>query len=509
MTEPKPPAPSVVVIGAGFGGIGLGVMLKRAGFTDFTILERGGDIGGVWRENTYPGAACDVPSSLYSYSFAPHPTWPRRYSAQPDILGYLRRTAEEHGVIGHVRLNTAVTGAEFDPAARSWRVYTADGRHVDADVLVSAVGQLSRPAIPDIPGTGTFQGRIFHSARWEHDADLAGKRIAVIGTGASAIQFVPRIQPAAARVTVFQRSAPYVVPKPDRAYRRWHHRLFQALPVSQLAGRAGTWCTGELLTIALTSARPLGRLVALVSRLHLRRQVPDARLRARLRPDHRVGCKRVLFSNDWFPALGRPNVDVVTDRITELTPTGVRTADGGEHPADVVIYGTGFEATEFLSPMSIRGLRGRELTDEWSGGARAYLGITVPGFPNMFLVYGPNTNLGGNSVIYMLERQCRYILQVLHGIRAAKASCVDVRRDVAESFDTELQRRLVDGVWSGCSNWYRAAGGRISTNWPGLLREYHRRTARVDFADYREVSPEAGDAEIGVGTNRIPSAEVG
>jgi cation diffusion facilitator CzcD-associated flavoprotein CzcO len=479
------PGPRVVVVGAGFGGIGLACVLRRAGFDDVTILERADDIGGVWRDNTYPGAACDVPSSLYSYSFAPNRTWPRRYSGQPDILAYLRRTAAEEGVLDRVRCGVEVTGAEFDEARRVWRVHTAGGESITADVLVPAVGQLSRPRIPRLPGAGTFTGPAFHSARWDHDVDLAGKRVAVIGTGASAVPFVPRIQPVAARVTVFQRSAPYVVPKPDRAYRPWHHRVFRTVPGGQRLGRLGTWAAGELLTTALTRWRPLGRLVDLVFRLHLRRQVPDPRLRARLVPDYRIGCKRLLFSNDWFPALARPNVEVVTEAVAGITPAGVRAADGREHEADVIVYGTGFRATEFLAPMRIRGLGGRELDAEWAGGARAHLGMTVPGFPNMFLVYGPNTNLGGNSIIAMMECQFRYVLDVVRALAASPGSCVDVRRAAADRFDAEMRRRLAQSVWAGCASWYRGGNGLVTTNWPGLVAEYRRRTARVDPRDYR------------------------
>jgi cation diffusion facilitator CzcD-associated flavoprotein CzcO len=397
-----------------------------------------------------------------------------------------------------VRCGTEVVGATFDEQTLRWRIETATGETVEADILVPAVGQLSRPALPDLPGT--FAGPAFHSADWDHDVDLTGKRVAVIGTGASAIQFVPAIAPIVAKLTVFQRSAPYVIPKPDRAYRPWHHRMFRTLPASQLFGRVSTWSIGELLTMALTSAKPLGKLVASLFRLHLRRQVPDRALRERLRPDYPIGCKRLLFSNDWFPALTRSNVEVVTERITALTPAGVRTASG-VHDADVIVYGTGFLATEFLAPMRIRGVGGRELADEWADGARAYLGMTVPGFPNMFLIYGPNTNLGGNSIIYMMERQSRYIERLLRHMSTSDVSAVDVRREVADRFDTELQRRLARSVWSGCSNWYRDAGGRITTNWPGLVWEYHRRTRRVDLADYRmlragERFEEDGHADI-------------
>jgi cation diffusion facilitator CzcD-associated flavoprotein CzcO len=483
-----PRKPSVAVIGAGFGGIGLACVLRRAGFDDVTVLERAADLGGVWRDNTYPGAACDVPSSLYSFSFAPNPSWPRRYSTQPDILDYLRRTAARAGV--RVRYGTEVTGAAFDEVAHVWRLETTRGP-VTADVLVPAVGQLSRPVLPNLPGT--FDGPNFHSARWDHDVDLAGKRIAVVGTGASAVQFVPRLQPLAERVTVFQRSAPYVVPKLDREYRPWHHRAFATLPVSQWLGRVATAGVGELLTTALTTRQSLGRLVDLLFRLHLRRQVPDAELRKRLVPDYQIGCKRLLFSNDWYPALSQPNVDVVTDAITELTPTGVRTADGRTRDADVLVYGTGFTATDFLAPMEIRGLGGRELADVWADGASAHLGVAVPDFPNMFLVYGPNTNLGGNSIISMMEGQFGYILDMVRSL--APGSALEVRRDIADRFDAEMRERLGRSVWAGCSSWYRDEGGRITTNWPGLVREYRTRTARAQLADYRLVSAHERQAE--------------
>jgi cation diffusion facilitator CzcD-associated flavoprotein CzcO len=475
--------PRVAVIGAGFAGIGMAAGLLRDGIA-VTVLERAADVGGVWRDNTYPGAACDVPSSLYSYSFAPNPAWPRRYARQPDIHAYLRRVAADTGVLDHVRLSADVVGAAFDEAARRWRIDLAGGEVVEADVLVSAVGQLSRPVVPDLPGADVFAGPAFHSARWEHGHDLRGRRIAVIGTGASAVQFVPHLQRLAARLTVFQRTPPHVVPKPDRSYRPWHHRLFRAVPLAQRVGRLGTWLVGEALTSALTSAQPLGVLVDGLFRLHLRRQVPDAALRSRLVPAHRVGCRRLLFSNDWFPALARPNVEVVTEKITELTPTGVRTADGVDHPADVVVYATGFAATDFLAPLRIRGRGGRDLAREWADGARAHLGITVPGFPNLFLLYGPNTNLGGNSVVCMIERQCDYVRQLVGSLVRTGLSTVEVRREVADRFDAETQERLARTVWTRCASWYRDAAGRVVTNWPGSVREYRRRTRRVDHRDF-------------------------
>lgn len=480
--------PSVVVVGAGFGGLGVAIDLLGAGITDVTILEKADDVGGVWRENTYPNAACDVPSPLYSWSFAPNPDWSHRYSPQPEILDYIRRTAEEYDVLRLVRFGTEVTEAVFDEDTARWRVRTSAGETLEADVFVVAVGQLSRPALPDIPGVADFAGTAFHSAAWDHEADLAGKRVAVIGTGASAIQFVPGIVNQVSGLTVFQRSAPYVLPRPDKAYRGYHLRLFERLPATQRFERKVTFTLTEVLNRAVTGGRTWKRLLRLVFRLHLRSQVKDRALRRRLLPDYEVGCKRLLFSTDWYDALTLPHVDVVTDPIERIEAGGVRTADGRLHPADVIVYGTGFAATQFLVPMRVTGSDGRDLHEVWSSGAHAHLGISVPGFPNMFVMYGPNTNLGGSSIIGMLEAQSAYVVQLVRRIADGAARCLDVRPEVAAAYDREMQERLRDSVWAGCHNWYKVDGGRISTNWPGLVAEYQRRTRTVDFAAYAEMA---------------------
>lgn len=479
-----------MVIGAGFGGLAAAYELSRDGLADVTVLEKADDIGGVWRENTYPGAACDVPSNLYSYSFARKTDWGRRYAEQPDILGYIHDTADRFGLRGLVRTGVEVTSASYDDSTATWRVATSAGDVVEADVLVPAVGQLSRPALPDIPGLGTFEGPSFHSAQWRHDVDLTGKRVAVLGTGASAIQFVPRIRQDAAQVTVFQRSAPYVVPKLDRAYTDSHHAAFAKVPGFAAAMRGTIWETTELLGFALTKAAPLARVLKTVAMSNLKRHIKDPVLRAKLIPDYPIGCKRVLFSSEWYPALACDNVDVETGAITEVTPTGVRTADGRLHDVDVIVYGTGFKATEFLAPMTITGRDGRDLHTEWAGGARAHLGMAVPGFPNMFLIYGPNTNLGSSSIILMMEQQARYIRQVVRELaRGGGARAFEVRRDVEQAYDSGVQSRLERGVWTTCDSWYRASSGRVTTNWPGLVHEYQRRTRFVALADYHEILP--------------------
>lgn len=477
--------PTVAVIGAGFAGIGMGIELARAGIRHFTIFEAADGIGGVWRDNTYPGAACDVPSHLYSFSFAPRDDWPKRFAEQPDILGYLQDCVREHCLDDHLRLGAEITSAEFDEHRGRWRLVLDSGETTEADVLVPACGQLSVPSDAAVPGLGSFAGTAFHSARWDHDHDLSGAQVAVIGTGASAIQFVPAIAPQVGSMTIFQRSAPYVIPKIDRNYRRWHHWMFRRLPVSRLAARAGFWAAFEMGALGLTSVRPARLPFQLAYRALQRLQVPDPALREALTPGYEIGCKRILISSDFYPALQRDNVSVVTAPVDEVIPDGVRTADGAEHRCDTIILGTGFAANDFLAPMQVVGAGGRDLNEVWRDGARAYLGMTVPGFPNMFMLYGPNTNLGSGSMIYMLESQIRYVVDAVETLGATGTDRLDVRADVESSYDHELQRRLDGTVWAGCASWYRTASGRITNNWPGRMREYRRRTRQLDLADYR------------------------
>jgi cation diffusion facilitator CzcD-associated flavoprotein CzcO len=487
-------APSVLIVGSGFGGLGTAIELKRAGFHDFTILEKATEIGGVWRENTYPGAACDIPSPLYSFSYEPNPYWPKRFSPQSDIKAYMHRIVEKYDLAPHIRFGTEVTEAAFDAERALWQIETNTGETFGATVFVPAVGQLSRPAWPDIPGRERFTGHAFHSARWDHDHDLTGRRVAVIGTGASAIQFVPEIQSDAGELVIFQRTPPYIMAKRDTRYRRWQHRLFRLLPATQLLGRLRIFLLAEYATFAMTKHRTLAKSFELRTAQLRRKYVKDRKLREKLKPDYPLGCKRILFTNEYLPALDQPNVHVETERISEITPDGVRTEDGTEHRADTIIYGTGFAATEFFGKMKVRGLDGKNLAGSWSAGARAYLGMTVPGFPNMFCVYGPNTNLGAGSIIYMIERQARYIRQAVEHLNRPDVSFMDVRPEVEERYDAEVQQRLAKSVWSMCTSWYRQADGRVTTNWPGLVVEYDRRTKRLDLGDYRTVGvrPTAG-----------------
>ncbi|WP_322938448.1 flavin-containing monooxygenase [Nocardioides bizhenqiangii] len=479
--------PSVAVIGTGFGGLAAVIELKKRGFDDIVVFEKAEDVGGVWRENTYPGAACDVPSPFYSFSFEPNPRWPHRFSRQPAILGYMRHVADKYDVRRHVRFSTEVTGASYDAAALKWTVELSSGAQVVVDVLVSAVGQLSRPSYPEIEGADSFDGPMFHSAEWDHDVDLAGKRVAVIGTGASAIQFVPEIQPEVEHLTVFQRTPPYIIPRFDREFSGTHHKVFERLPATQLVER-GTWYgVVEGLSVAWVYSKPLARTIKAISKWHMRRLTKaKPGLFEKVWPKYQIGCKRILFSNDYLPTLAQPNVDVSTQRITGIVPAGVRTVDGKVHEVDVVIWGTGFKATEFLAPMSIKGSEGRDLHDEWRGGARAYYGMTVPHFPNLLVMYGPNTNTGGGSIIYFLEAQAKYLGDYVEHLAAAGAP-LTVRPEVEQEYDDRIQGLLSESVWTQCSSWYRNEDGRITTNWPTLGVQY-KSQAKFDPADYEVVS---------------------
>lgn len=490
----------VLIVGAGFAGIGLAIQLRRCGFTDFILAEQAADLGGVWRDNTYPGAGCDVPSPLYSFSYARHQRWSRRYAKQRDIHAYLRRTANTFGVHQHIQFRTKIVSADFDAESGQWRVGTAAGQQFYARVLVPAVGQLSRPAYPSIPGTHTFRGRSFHSAEWEHDYDLTGKRVAVVGTGASAIQFVPQIQPQVAQLTLFQRSAQYIMPKRDHGYGNWPHKAFQSFPPLQSLDRLGFWLYAEFAQQCMSKWQKLIPVFRWQANKTLRQQVSDPELRAKLQPDYQLGCKRVLFSNEYYPALSRPNVTVVTEQVEAITETGISTATG-HYDVDAIIYATGFATLDMLAPLRIRGVGGYELTDAWHTGARAYLGMAVPDFPNLFIMYGPNTNLGGNSVIHMLESQARYISNAVRWLTDHPGRYLDVDPSAEHRWDNEVQQRLTGSVWARCQSWYRNSYGRVVANWPGRTWEYRRRTRHIDLADYRTV--EVGTVSATAATQRL------
>ncbi len=477
--------PSVAIIGTGFAGLGMAIELKQAGYTDITLFEKAGDVGGCWRDNTYPGAACDVPSHLYSFSFEPKADWSRRFAPQSQILQYLRDTARKYDVLRHVRFHTEVTGAAFDETTGRWSIDLSDGSSHEADVLVSATGQLNRPAYPRIPGIDGFAGEVFHSARWNHDYDLTNKKVAVIGTGASAIQFVPQVQPKVAALTLFQRDAAHVIPKPDYAYRARARAAFTKVPALQRLSRWATYWQLEPRAAAFTKYPQLMAPVQGRFTRHIRRQVSDETLRAKLTPTDPIGCKRILMSNDYYAALVQPNVEVVTAGITEVRPDGLVTEDGQLHEVDAIILGTGFQATDLLAPMRITGRNGLDLNEAWRDGAEAYLGINVAGFPNLFVLYGPNTNLGHSSIVFMLEAQIRYTMQAVDLLARDGVAWLDVHADVQDAFNDKLQHRIKNSVWDqGCTSWYKTASGKNPINWPGFTVDYWRRTRRFKVADY-------------------------
>ena len=478
------PHQRIAIVGSGFSGLGMAIRLKQEGIHEFVVLERAQDLGGTWRENTYPGCACDVPSNLYSFSFAPNPDWSQTFSPQPEIWEYLRRVSAEHGVDPHIRYGHEVTSARWDAEQELWRIETSAG-DLTADMLVAGAGPLADPKLPDIEGIEDFQGAIFHSARWRHDHELEGERVAVVGTGASSIQLVPRIQPLVERLHVFQRTPPWVVPHRNRPTHTWERSLFRAFPAVQKLVRGAVYCARELFVLPLMRPRK-GSLPERMARKHLREQVPDPQLRARLTPNYRIGCKRILPSDSYYPALVQPNVELVTDSIRAITPRGIVTADGSERELDTIILGTGFHVTDMPVAQWIYGGDGRSLAETWSGSAQAYLGTAVAGFPNLFLLVGPNTGLGHNSIVFMIESQLHYLMEGLRVMRRDGLDVIEVREPVQRRYNEELQRRLQGTVWNsgGCSSWYLDEHGRNTTIWPGSTWPYHQRLKHFRPEDY-------------------------
>ncbi|TMB47037.1 MAG: NAD(P)/FAD-dependent oxidoreductase [Deltaproteobacteria bacterium] len=477
---------SIAIIGSGFSGLCLGIQLKRAGIESFTIFEKSNRLGGTWRDNTYPGAACDVPSFAYCFSFEQKTDWSRKWSPQEEIRDYMEHCAQKYDVLRHIRFSTEIAGARFDEGESVWRLRTMDGEEIKVDVLVSAVGQLSRPHIPDIPGIEGFRGERFHSARWNHDVDLSGKRVAVIGNAASAIQFVPQIAPRVQQLTVFQRSANWLLPRGDRAYSEREKRLFGRLPFLARLYRRWIWLQLEMRFPLFRGNRLIAAMVRRLAERNLREQVADPRLREVLVPDYPVGGKRILISDDYYQALGRENVELVTSGIDHVTEDGIVTRDGATHPADVLIFATGFQSTAFLVPMRIEGRDGRSLESEWAGGARAYLGITVAGFPNFFMMYGPNTNLGHNSIIFMIECQTRYVLEAIRTLAKRELASLDLRPEVLDAYNARIQSELAHTVWAATGkSWYKTEAGQITNNWSGSTVRYWWSTRRFDREHYR------------------------
>jgi cation diffusion facilitator CzcD-associated flavoprotein CzcO len=476
----------VVVVGSGFAGIGMAIKLKAAGRHDFVILEKAHDIGGTWRDNDYPGCACDVPSMLYSYSFEQNPHWSRVFSPRDDIWEYLERCVDKYALRPHLRFAAEATGGTYDETTGRWEVEVNGAHLIDARIVVTGVGALHIPKIPDLPGIDEFQGESFHSSRWRHDVDVDDRVVAVVGTGASAVQIVPAIASRVRRLDVYQRSAPWITPRPDRPIGRREQALYARRPGVQRAVRAGVYWAMEARGAGFAVTPRAMRWLERGSRRYLERKVPDARLRAELTPDYQIGCKRILLSSDYLPALQRDNVELVSSAVERVTSRGLVAADGIERAADVIVFGTGFEVPGALTRMKVVGRDGAVLNDVWArDGAAAHLGITVAGFPNLFLLLGPNTGLGHTSVVFMIESQVRYIIQALDLLDDTGAAALEVRADAQETSVKRVRAKLTHTVWqSGCSSWYLDERGRNIAIWPHFSWRYWLATRRIDPAHY-------------------------
>jgi cation diffusion facilitator CzcD-associated flavoprotein CzcO len=488
------PDHDIIIVGSGFAGLGMAIRLQQEGREDFVVLEQAQSVGGTWRDNIYPGCACDVPSHMYSYSFAQNPDWTSVFSPQPEIRTYLERVTDRFGVRPKIRFGAKMTRAAWDEGAQQWSVEVNGEQTLTCRVLVAGLGPLNRPAYPKVEGLDAFAGRQFHSMEWDSDCDLTGKRVAVIGTGASAIQFVPEVVKDAAHVDVFQRTPPWVMPRPEHDYSARAKRLFRRLPALQRLYRASIYWRLEA-RVPLFDHPQAFRVAELVAKANIAKQIPDDQeLRAKVTPGYRIGCKRILMSNTYYRALAEDHVDVFTQGLAEVTPAGVVTDDGVEHPADVIIYGTGFRITDNYTPLSIIGRDGLDINDFWTqtGGVEAYRGVTVTGFPNLFMLVGPNTGLGHNSIVYMVEAQVDYVLDALRLMDERGLGALTVREQVQHAYNAGLQKRLEGTVWQagGCKSWYVDADGNNRTLWPGHTYTFKHELEHFDLDNY-ETEPVA------------------
>lgn len=480
----------VVIVGSGFSGLATAIRLKQRGIDDFVVLERAGDIGGAWHHNTYPGCRCDVPSHLYSLSFAPNPDWSNTYSPQMEIREYLRSCAERFGIRPHVRTGVEVECATWLDEEQVWEIETTAGTF-KADVLVNGMGPLTEPKLPDLPGLGSFTGKTMHSARWDHTYELKGKRVASIGTGASAIQYVPEIRSDVERLHVFQRTAPWVMPHNSRPITDRERAVFRRFPFAQRLVRDAIYWARELLVFGFVRRPGLMERLEKLARGHMRKQISDPDLLEQVTPDYTLGCKRLLPSNRWYVALGEPNVELVTAGISEVRESSVVDSDGIEREVDAIIFGTGFHVTDAPFAEQIRGRNGRSLDEVWQGSPRAYLGTSVPGFPNLFLLLGANTGLGHGSMVYMIEAQVEHVLAAIEAMDAGGAATIEVRSEVHDEFNRDVDRRMQGTVWNtgGCSSFYLDETGRNASQWPDFTWRFRRLAARVDATTYELGAP--------------------
>lgn len=493
----------ILIVGAGFSGLGAAIALTKEGFDDLVVVERGGDVGGTWRDNTYPGAACDVPSHLYSYSFARNPDWSRAFSPQGEIYDYIRRVTHDTGVRDKIRFGVEVTSAEYDESRGRWTVRTSGGEF-DARVVVAAAGVLCEPKMPEIEGIADFEGDVFHTARWDHSVPLVDRRVAVIGTGASAIQVVPSIAPQVAHLDVYQRTAPWVLPRMDRPYSRVERDLYRKVPGLQRLARGLQYISREFQVVGLTRNRAALAPIRALGKANLLRQVRDRALRTKLTPNFEIGCKRILLSNTWYPALSRSNVDVVTDPIARVTATGVVTADGVEHPTDVLVVATGFHVTDSPFFDLIHGVGGRTLAERWTkDGMEAYKGTTVAGYPNLFVLIGPATGLGHSSMIYMIESQLAYLVDAMRTMRDRGLQTVEIRETVQNAYNEDLRAETAETVWvTGCESWYLDDKGNAPAVWPDFTFNFRKSTREFDLAAYKRTGAESVIAAESAGATR-------
>ncbi|TGK31782.1 NAD(P)/FAD-dependent oxidoreductase [Leptospira gomenensis] len=489
-----------VIVGTGFAGLCMGVRLKKEGIHSFVILEQAGDVGGTWRDNHYPGAACDVQSHLYSFSFERNPNWSRMYGLQSEILEYLNHCTDKYALRPHIRFNASAESAVFDERSGLWTVKTGNGLSFKTKTVINGSGGLSRPSIPDIPGLKKFKGKLFHSARWDHTYDLKDKTVAVIGTGASSIQIVPAIQSAVKRLIVFQRTAPWVISKPDRAISRFERGLFRIFPPVQWLFRLTIYWMLEFRVIAFTIHPGLMKVLEIFAMSYLNRQVKDPALRNKVTPNFTIGCKRVLISNDYYGALQKSNVIVITEGISEIGEKGIVTKDGEQHSADVLILATGFQAADATAPFTVKGLGGIDLNETWKNGPEAYLGTTVSGFPNFFLIVGPNTGLGHSSMVLMIESQANYAIACIRSLRKKRLKYINVRKEVQDFYNRRIQARLEKSIWNtgGCVSWYRTKSGKNTTLWPGFTFEFRLKTRAVDLSHYDTVLSDETEKSVGL-----------
>jgi cation diffusion facilitator CzcD-associated flavoprotein CzcO len=489
-----------VIIGSGFSGLAMAQRMKKAGLGDFAVLEKGASVGGTWRENTYPGCACDVPSHVYSFSFALNPEWTSTFSRQPEIEAYIQRTADEHGLTPHVRFGVELTEASWDPAEQRWNLETSSGP-ISARVLIASSGPLHEPKLPDVEGIETFEGEAFHSAKWDHSVDLAGRKVAVVGTGASSIQFVPRIQPEVEQMYVFQRTAPWIVPRTDRPITKAERFLFRHVPGAQRAMRTAVYWARETFAIPMLRAR-LSTATRRLATKHIARQVRDPELRRKVTPDYAPGCKRILISNDYYPALQQSNCELVTDGIVEVRPHSVVTASGEELEVDTIIFGTGFHVTDLPIAERVLDGEGVSIAARAEGSPQAFRGTSFPGYPNLFMLLGPNTGLGHMSVVFMAEAQADYIASALRRMRSEGIASLEVREQAWREYNDGVQRNLEGTVWNegGCASWYTDANGRNTTLWPDFAFRFRQSLRSFDIGSYEArhytAAPQAAPAPV-------------